>query len=380
MNSIKISLIIPTRERAETLKFAIETALNQNLQTYEVIVSDNFSNDSTKEVFDSFSDSRLKYFNTGERLSMTENFNFALSKAKGDYIIVIGDDDGVMPNGIDKLHEFISNHPSDLYVWPRHAYIWPSDNTCPVIRRFSKNCSPKKVNLRAKLRGMLKKGLLLNSLMPNTYHSATHRRVFDEVKNKTGKCYQTTNPDEFMLFTLPVFCEYFVNVGEVITVDGHSPKSNSGSTFIDKKYGRMKFISEQTDYKFHSSIPSDDHVIVLMVIDTFLQARDLYPKFYCQYRINYSAMWAFAWRMFNSNEFMWPVKRRKALQAKENFNSITYLIFTFLHYINTFKQRFFNLISSRNTSLIQEFVISHPMNISEFVTFIHDKQSPRESS
>jgi glycosyltransferase involved in cell wall biosynthesis len=374
MDSIKISLIIPTRERAETLKFSIKTALNQNLKNYEVIVSDNFSNDSTKEVFDTFSDSRLKYFNTGKRLSMTENFNFALSKAKGEYIIVIGDDDGVMPNGIDKLHEFIFTHPSDLYIWPRHDYIWPTDNTYPVLRRFSKNSIPIKVNLRDKLAEMLKKGLLLNSLMPNTYHSATHRRIFDKIKNRTGKCYQTTNPDEFMLFTLPVFCEYFINIGEAITVDGHSPKSNSGSTFIKSSKNEdtelKKFVTEQSNYKIHRNIPSDFPRVFSFVLDTFMVARDMNHEFYSKYKINFSGMLAFGWTMFKFKNTLKPIVHRKKLQENESFNSIYYLFFTILFFIYMqisnkilFKSKFEKLLQLK-------FKEKTPMNVAEFVNFI----------
>ena len=92
-----ISVIIPTRERADTLLFAIKTAFDQNSDDYEVIVSDNFSQDNTKEVVESFSDPRLVYVNSGRRLSMCDNYEFGLEHARGEYIIFIGDDDAIMP-------------------------------------------------------------------------------------------------------------------------------------------------------------------------------------------------------------------------------------------------------------------------------------------
>ncbi len=40
-----ISVIVPTRERAETLVFTLRSAIDQELTSYEVVVSDNFSQD-----------------------------------------------------------------------------------------------------------------------------------------------------------------------------------------------------------------------------------------------------------------------------------------------------------------------------------------------
>ena len=338
--NIKISLVIPTRERAETLKYTIQTALNQKLEEYEVIVSDNFSQDNTKEIVDGFSDSRLRYVNTMQRLSMTENFSFGVSQAKGEYIIVIGDDDGVMPNAIDQLSKFIISHPSKLYVWPRHGYIWPSDNKLAKLERLAQLGQPEKIDLREQLKSTLKKGLCLNSRMPNTYHSATHCSIFEEIKRQTGQYYQTINPDEFMLFTLPVFSEYTVNIGYPLTVNGHAAKSNSGSVLnAENKSGKSafseieKFLKEYDGYKLHHSIPDGFPKTVNYLLDTFLRVRDLYPEHYANYKINYSGMWAYAWQIFNLKNLLEPVKRRRELQKHEVFNAFTYLTFSLLFFV-----------------------------------------------
>jgi glycosyltransferase involved in cell wall biosynthesis len=92
MNSVTV--IIPTREHPETLLATLRTVIQQDYDRLEIIVSDNFSNDSTEDVVRSFTDRRVKYINTGKRLSMSENWDFALSHATGDWISVLGDDDG----------------------------------------------------------------------------------------------------------------------------------------------------------------------------------------------------------------------------------------------------------------------------------------------
>lgn len=377
-NNIKVSLIIPTRERAETLKYTIQTALNQQLEEYEVIVSDNFSQDNTKEVVESFNDSRLKYINTSKRVSMTENFEFGVSHAKGEYIVIIGDDDGVMPNAIDKLGILIDTHPSKLYSWPRHIYNWPSIHSSEKLERIAKVVEHTQINLTVNLKKMLINGLLLNSKMPNSYHSATHRSIFENIKKLTGRVYQSTIPDEFMLFILPVFCEHTVFIGESLTVDGHSPKSNSGSLLHSKKSHNKnseseldKFVKEQNNYQLHKSIPPNFPRTASLVVDTFLVARELFPEFYANLKINYSAMWAYGWNIFKLNNILKPIAHRRELQVHESFNSIIYIIYysLFFIYLRIFKACFPR--SNYDRKVQRLFLQSSPKNIVEFVEFCH---------
>ncbi|MDD5273647.1 MAG: glycosyltransferase family 2 protein, partial [Methylovulum sp.] len=120
-----ISIVIPTRERAYTLKYTLQTALDQANDNFQIVVSDNFSQDNTKEVVDAFADPRITYVNTGNRLSMCDNWDFAFNYVKGEYVIYIGDDDGVMPGAINKLETIIKATPSLIYNWELHSYIWP---------------------------------------------------------------------------------------------------------------------------------------------------------------------------------------------------------------------------------------------------------------
>ena len=50
MSGPRFSVVIPTRERADTLRFALQTCLVQNYKDYEIVVCDNCSSSATKEV------------------------------------------------------------------------------------------------------------------------------------------------------------------------------------------------------------------------------------------------------------------------------------------------------------------------------------------
>ena len=55
------SIVIPTRNRADTLKYTIKTILNQDFQDYEIIICNNNSVDDTEEIVKKFSVKWIKY-------------------------------------------------------------------------------------------------------------------------------------------------------------------------------------------------------------------------------------------------------------------------------------------------------------------------------
>lgn len=89
-----VTIAIPTYNRANSyLKQAIQSAVNQIYSNIEIIVSDNASTDNTEMIVKSFSDPRIRYFKQGRNIGMINNCNFCLEQARGDYFLLLHDDD-----------------------------------------------------------------------------------------------------------------------------------------------------------------------------------------------------------------------------------------------------------------------------------------------
>lgn len=89
-----VTIAIPTYNRADSyLRNALESALNQTYSKIEVIVSDNCSSDGTEELIKSYSDDRLKYIRHTRNIGAINNFNFGVKEAKGQYFLMLHDDD-----------------------------------------------------------------------------------------------------------------------------------------------------------------------------------------------------------------------------------------------------------------------------------------------
>lgn len=91
------SICIPTYNRGLYLRDAIKSILLQNFDNYEVIIVDDGSDDNTKEIVNNFQDIRIKYFYKSHT-NAPDTRNYAISNAKGKYIIWLDSDDVMLPN------------------------------------------------------------------------------------------------------------------------------------------------------------------------------------------------------------------------------------------------------------------------------------------
>lgn len=106
---MKVSVVIPTRNRAEILKRSLGCAVFQTRPADEIIVADNNSTDDTRAVVESFNDPRIVHLHTTEDFPITANWIRGLQAATGDWVKIIYDDDWVestflertVPNAFD---------------------------------------------------------------------------------------------------------------------------------------------------------------------------------------------------------------------------------------------------------------------------------------
>jgi len=358
-----ISLIIPTRERCDTLLFSLQTALNQESHNYEIVISDNFSQDDTKKVVESFNDSRIKYFNSGKRLSMCDNWDFACEKAEGEFIIIIGDDDGVVPGGIDYLETLIQEHPADVYFWDKHIFTWPNKGKKAEINYIAGTEKPSSIDLKQQARESILWGANDITDFPMIYHSAVSRKILGNILESTGRIFHSVNPDIFSAFSLPVFSNNSMNVGRCITAHGRSPKSNSGGG----KEARELFLKEFGNYQWHPSLNSDWPTQIFLVVDSPLRAMEMFPEFYGDMNFNFSAMWA-VYQKKSGKSIMEILRSREKIRQYHPFHVSIFIYYLFAHYVSTVKRKFLSKKSRIARRKISQGVL--PNNILEFVNLV----------
>ncbi len=377
-----ISVLIPTRERADTLLFAIKTALDQKSNDYEVVVSDNFSQDNTKEVVESFNDSRLVYVNPGRRLSMCDNYEFALEHSKGEYVIFIGDDDAIMPGAVDTLELTIESNPSLVYCWPMPLYTWPKNGKTASVYYVPLNTHPSKINLK-KLAARFIAVMRESGQLPSPYHGAVAKSILDTIRKQTGRVFHSTQPDLFTSFALPAFCDTALNVGYAVTVAGRSPKANSAVAYgKDSRVNTEKMIQEYKDYQIHPSLFPGIDILANVLQDAILVAMDKFPQCYGNLHFNYNAMWAFI--IQQAGYFKWNISIKEVIQKRRQIRQYhPFNIPQFLKHVMV--NKLVTLWSYRNPVALYHsflrkiklapFSKNVPDNISDFVKQLADYQN-----
>lgn len=234
----KVSLIIPTRNRAEYLRHAINTCLACDDPDIEIIVSDNNSVDNTRQVVAGFHDKRIIYLNTGVSLSMRQNFEFSLQHATGDYLLYIGDDDGIFKNGFASLRRLLESHKPDVVNWRHITYIWPAqdeqrqDGIFKFRYRdfFGEAIEKNPKNILADL-SIAKITNYRDGA--NIYHGCVSRKIIDRALKITPYYFMSQIPDVYTSIMNLVLAENFVWFRNPVTIAGESPKSN-GAAFSTK--------------------------------------------------------------------------------------------------------------------------------------------------
>lgn len=279
MDENKYTIIIPTRERADTLWFALKTCTNQKYENLTILVSDNYSQDNTEQVVKSFNDSRIKYINTGERVSMAHNWEFSLSHVTNGYVTILGDDDGLLPNAVSMADDIIvktglrainMNPLTDFYLWPSY-YQQQQANMMKVS--FANGYEIRD--------GALELKKLLQCKQEHTplvclYTSFVDISAINEVRALSGGAvFHSQIPDSYSAIALANIVGKYVYSKRKLRLNGISSHSTGSSQFnYDKDKKAAELFSKESSIPFHAKMvysPSYSY----MIAENFLQSFDV---------------------------------------------------------------------------------------------------------
>jgi glycosyltransferase involved in cell wall biosynthesis len=129
------SVVIPTRNRAHLLPFALESVFAQTFTDLEIVINDNCSDDETPEVVQRLADRRIRYFRNTESIPLAQNWQAALDHAKGEYVIFLPDDDALSSVTFESVANVIKEHNPQMVVW-KYCYYYENHWENPDYPRF----------------------------------------------------------------------------------------------------------------------------------------------------------------------------------------------------------------------------------------------------
>lgn len=226
-----LSILIPTRNRARYLPYAIQSAINLHCDDIEIIVSENYGSDDGWQIARSFADPRLKVLRPDQPLPMHENFEFLLKQATGRWITFIGDDDAVMPHCADYLRYLESKYPdAEAIVTPRAYYFWEAAYAvsekpkCSFSFRHIEKWRDSKKRLRQCIDGKID-----YIFLPQMYSGGFHRRSLVQrvIRLQGGIYFRSVTPDAYSAVMAVIHTYRYLEVGVPVAWVGTSPHSVS---------------------------------------------------------------------------------------------------------------------------------------------------------
>lgn len=127
-----VSVVIPTYNRAELLKRAINSVLRQTFEDFELIVVDDASSDNTPEVVESIKDGRIQYVRLEKNSGGPVARNTGIKKARGRFIALLDDDDEWLPNRLELQIEKFESLEKDVGV-VYGGFYYVSQDTGEII-------------------------------------------------------------------------------------------------------------------------------------------------------------------------------------------------------------------------------------------------------
>ena len=99
----------------EYLRNAIESILTQTYNNIEFIIVDDYSNNNSLSVIESYDDSRIVLIKNEQNMGITKSLNRALVVAKGEFVARMDADDICLPERLEKQIDFLRQNP-DVFV------------------------------------------------------------------------------------------------------------------------------------------------------------------------------------------------------------------------------------------------------------------------
>lgn len=124
-DQVPVSVCIPTRNRVHLLEEAIESCINQTSRPMEILVGDDSDDDRAEAIarkFQSFG-TRIQYYRNAPKLGQADNINLLFDKAIGSHIVVLHDDDVLLPRGIEILYRLCAVNANISAAYGKQKFI-----------------------------------------------------------------------------------------------------------------------------------------------------------------------------------------------------------------------------------------------------------------
>lgn len=259
-----LSIIIPTKDNEYIASRSIKAVAGLNLENVEIIVQDNSKTNALKQKLENLIENKqINYNYSDQKMDIIGNFNLSLSRARGEYICFIGDDDGIHPKILEVTIWAKTNGIKAIVPNLSAVYYWPGsleNYSCGCLRLSKFSGEFTSYNPQNELIRLLNNGCIdyLDYHLPKAYHGIVLKEKMEEIKYITGNYFSGLVPDMYGVTALSLILDEVLYIDFPLTISGISPKSYSGKTVINETNGPLEkapHLKDRTDYNWAQNVP-----------------------------------------------------------------------------------------------------------------------------
>ena len=128
---MKVSIIIPTHNRPDSLKRALHSIASQSFRDFDIFIVQNGKRDYAKEIAEEFKKQELNIHYVHEKKACAVNArNVGVRKSRGEFIAFLDDDDEWLPEKLRKQTDIL-NHFSDIGLVTCSGWLFNEQNKKP---------------------------------------------------------------------------------------------------------------------------------------------------------------------------------------------------------------------------------------------------------
>lgn len=244
-----LSIVIPTKNRYETLLPTLDALLDNIVGTrYEIVVQDNSDDPAPATAYlGRRQDPRIQYTHRAGFISIVENTEEALSRTRGEYVTFIGDDDLIAPQILDFVQDFQQRgvdaviYPPAYYWWPTVRFVTPTRFHRPGAFWYppATSTAETRVDTAAELSRVTAQGAVALFDLPRVYHGVVRRGVLEAIKARSGRYVNGASPDMALAIATALEITSHIKVDTPLSIYGASKNSGGGFTAARTHFGKI---------------------------------------------------------------------------------------------------------------------------------------------
>lgn len=255
---MKFSVLLPTRNGGPYLENCIHSILGQGYDDLELIISDNANTDKTPEIIAQYADDpRVKILRLETLISVTDNWNNALFAASGDYIMMMGDDDLLLPGYFTRMAQIVDQYGQpDCVLHNGYSYVAPNSigqNEHGFYSRAHFNFGPDLI--REGVMSLDQRFSIVRDMFRFKVRIPLNMQTTLVRRDKLPQ-FHPPFPDHYALNSLLLTADKWIFSPEKLLVVGVSPKSFGHYFYSSKHKSGLAYLG--IDPEFPGMLPGSD--------------------------------------------------------------------------------------------------------------------------